>query len=52
MSSKCLFSKIHEAIENRDYDTVSMLQIEINKAMNKLRKCYNRYTKNLLEIEE
>ncbi|SCG82462.1 glutamine synthetase [Proteiniborus sp. DW1] len=50
LDKKCLFSKLHDAIELEDYDSVSKLQLEIEKNMNKLKKIYNRYKKNLLEL--
>lgn len=50
LDKKCLFSKIHDAIEKEDYDNVSKLQLEIERTMNMLKKLYSRYKKNLLEI--
>lgn len=52
MSEKCLFSQIHEAIENRDYSTVSEIQKEISNKMHQLINLYIRYKKNLFEVEE
>lgn len=50
IDKKCLFSKIHEHIEQGDYDNVSKLQLEIENKMYILKKLYNRYKKNLLEL--
>ena len=51
-SNKCLFSCIRDAIENQDYDNVSILHQAINKDISQLKILYNRYKKNLLEVEE
>jgi len=52
ISRKCLFSQIRDAIENQNYDNVSMIQIEISEKMDHLKVLYNRYKKNLFELEE
>jgi len=52
VSKRCMFSQIRDAIENRDYDTVSKIQQLIEKDMRRLKILYNKYKKNLLEIEE
>jgi len=52
INRKCLFSQIRDAIENQDYDNVSMIQIEISEKMSHLKVLYNRYKKNLFELEE
>ncbi|KEI84386.1 glutamine synthetase [Clostridium botulinum B2 433] len=49
-SDKSLFGQIREAKENNDYETISNLQLEIDKKMKLLRKLYSDYKKNLLDI--
>lgn len=49
-STKSLFTKINEAVEINDYDTVSNLQIEMDAKMLELRELYIDYTSNLLDI--
>ncbi|KGM98465.1 glutamine synthetase [Clostridium novyi A str. 4552] len=49
-STKSLFSKIRIAIENKDLETVSNLQIEMDSKMLLLRHLYIDYTRNLLDI--
>ena len=47
LTSKCLFTKIIEAIENKDYETVSNLQKELSYDMKKLQSLYIDYAKNI-----
>ncbi|MCY6484971.1 glutamine synthetase [Clostridium aestuarii] len=49
-SNKSLFTKIHEAVDIKDYETVSRLQVEMDTKMNELRELYINYKKNLLDI--
>ncbi|MFU0825658.1 glutamine synthetase [Clostridium sp.] len=49
-SSKSLFTRIKEAVESKDYATVSNLQIEMESKMIELRELYHDYTRNLLDI--
>lgn len=49
-SNKSLFTKINEAVEINDYQTVSNLQIEMDAKMLELRELYMDYTRNLLDI--
>lgn len=49
-SSKSLFTRICEAINNKDYETVSTLQLEMDSKMTELRNLYEEYKKNLLDI--
>ncbi|NPV70425.1 MAG: glutamine synthetase [Firmicutes bacterium] len=45
---KCLFTRLREAAENRDYPKVSKLQLEMAARMKDLRSSYVTYVKNLL----
>ncbi|MCD3195444.1 glutamine synthetase [Clostridium botulinum C] len=47
---KSLFTKIIDSINEKDYETVSTLQIEMDSKMSLLRNLYNNYTRNLLDI--
>ena len=47
LTSKCSFTKIIEAIENEDYESVSNLQIEISNDMKILQSLYVNYSKNI-----
>lgn len=49
-SSKSLFTRIKDAANNEDYNTVSELQLELDEKMKKLRNLYSIYKKNLLDI--
>jgi glutamine synthetase len=49
-SNKSLFTKIKQAVEEKDYKKVSDLQIVIEKKMAELRALYSDYKKNLLDI--
>ena len=47
LTSKCSFTKIIEAIENEDYESVSNLQIELSNDMKILQSLYVNYSKNI-----
>lgn len=47
LTSKCLFTKIVEAIEDEDYETVSNLQKELSNNMKVLQFLYVDYAKNI-----
>lgn len=49
-TDKSLFTRIKEAIENKNYGLVSMLQLELDAKMKELRDIYANYKKNLLDI--
>lgn len=49
-SHKCLFTKIKESIVDKNYSSVSDLQLELEEKMNILRNLYTAYRKNLLDI--
>lgn len=49
-SSKSLFTRIYDAVEANDFETVSNLQVEMDEKMQELRETYMDYKKNLLEI--
>ena len=48
VDSKCLFSRITEALANGDYDTASTLQVEMNEKVIELEALYAEYTRNIL----
>ena len=48
ITEKCLLTRCKEAMDERDYETASDLQIEIQKKMKDLKDLYARYTKNIL----
>ncbi|MEG1870796.1 MAG: glutamine synthetase, partial [Peptostreptococcaceae bacterium] len=47
LTRKSLFTQIREAIENKDYETASNLQIELKGNMEEVQKLYIKYKKNL-----
>ena len=47
LTSKCSFTKIIEAIENEDYESVSNLQIELSNDKKILQSLYVNYSKNI-----
>ena len=47
LTSKCLFTNIIEAIEDKDYETVSNLQKELSYNMKILQSLYIDYSKNI-----
>ena len=47
LTRKCLFTKIIEAIENKDYEEVSKLQKELSNDMRMLQLLYVKYEKNI-----
>lgn len=51
LSKKSLFTRIKEAIDSKDYATVSKLQLEMRQIMKELRELYLIYKKNLFELE-
>lgn len=46
----CLFTKIKNAIKDEDYKLASDLSIELEEKIEKLRKLYHEYTKNILDV--
>ncbi|QXM07361.1 glutamine synthetase [Crassaminicella indica] len=50
LNKKSLFTKIREAIDKEDYETVSKLQLEMNNKMNTLNELYTIYKRNLFEL--
>lgn len=50
LTRKSLFTKIRTAIDNKDYDTVSALQLEMASKMDDLKHLYTIYKRNLFEI--
>jgi len=49
-TNKSLFTKIKEAADNKNYEELSNLQLELDSKMHKLRNLYSSYKKNLLDI--
>ncbi len=49
-SKQSLFTRIRIAIETKNYDVVSDLQIELDAKIKELRDLYSTYKKNLLDI--
>lgn len=49
IDNKSLFTRLREALDNREYDLASVLQIEMNEKMKTLRELYIRYKRNLFE---
>ncbi len=47
LDEKCLMSKIVQALDSKDYDTASDLQIEMQAKVEELRDLYITYKKNL-----
>jgi glutamine synthetase len=47
LNQKSLFTRIREAIDEKDYATVSMLQLEMNNKMEELKELYTVYRRNL-----
>ena len=48
LCKKSLFTKIKEAIDIKDYETVSNLQIELKNNMDKIQQLYIKYKKNII----
>jgi glutamine synthetase len=49
-TTKSLFTRIREAIEDSDYELVSALQLELDSKMKELRERYSNYKKNLIDL--
>ena len=47
MSKKSLFAQIKEALEIKDYETASKLQLEMNDKVKELQDLYIHDTKNI-----
>lgn len=48
-NKKSLFTKIHEAFENNEWEKASNLVIELEEKMEELRSLYSKYKKNIIE---
>ena len=48
ITEKCLLTRAKEALDNREYDLASDLQLEIQRKVNLLTERYTQYKKNLL----
>lgn len=47
LTRKSLFTQIKEAVENKDYETASNLQIELKHNMEDIQQLYMKYKKNI-----
>lgn len=47
--SKSLFSKIRDTVEEKDYELLSILQLEMTEKINKLKIEYNNYKRNIID---
>ena len=47
LTKTSIFTQIREAIESKDYETVSKLQLELEKNMEELQHLYMKYKKNI-----
>ncbi|MEG2789109.1 MAG: glutamine synthetase [Romboutsia sp.] len=47
LAKKSLFTQIREAIESRNYEMASNLQLELSKNMEEIQKLYMQYKKNI-----
>jgi glutamine synthetase len=52
MSSKSLFTRIRESINEVDFETASSLQQEMNQKISEMRELYSSYKRNLFEAAE
>lgn len=50
LTSKSLFTRIKDAIEQSDFDTVSCLQLEMAEKMAELKKLYTLYSRNIIDF--
>lgn len=51
LTRKSLFTRMKEAIEQKDLDTVSQLQLEMNDKIQELKKLYTIYKRNIMDSE-
>lgn len=51
LRAKSLFTKIRDAIEQKDYDAVSALQLEMAEKIGELKKLYLTYKRNIMDQE-
>lgn len=51
IKEKSLFTRIREAIDTEDYDTVSELQQEMSTKISELEKLYIKYKRNIVDCE-
>jgi glutamine synthetase len=52
LNNKSLFTKIREALRDKNYDEASKLQLEMNKKINEIKDLYVLYKRNLFELCE
>lgn len=51
LTRKSLFTRMKEAIEQKDLETVSRLQLEMNDKIHELKKLYTIYKRNIMDSE-
>lgn len=49
-TQKSLFTRLREAVDSKNYEEVSVLQLELDNKIKELRELYSNYKKNLLDI--
>ncbi|MGO0861961.1 glutamine synthetase, partial [Clostridioides difficile] len=47
LTRESLFTRVREAVENKDYQTASDLQIELKRSMEEIQQLYMQYKKNI-----
>jgi glutamine synthetase len=50
LKKKSLFTRIRDAIDTDDFDVVSKLQLEMDEKIERLKKLYTAYKRNILDI--
>mgnify|MGYP007115091715 CR=1 FL=1 len=51
LTEKSLFTRVREAIENKDYELASNLQKEMNEKIQLLKTLYIEYKRNLIDLD-
>ena len=49
-TEKSLITHLKEAIKEKNYDTISNLQLELDQKMNELREVYFSYKRNIIDL--
>ncbi len=47
LTRESLFTRVREAVENKDYQAASDLQIELKRSMEEIQQLYMQYKKNI-----
>ncbi|OPJ55293.1 type I glutamate--ammonia ligase [Alkalithermobacter paradoxus] len=50
LDNKCLFTRLREALDDKDYNLASSLQLEMYEKIKEINKLYMRYKRNLFNI--